>query len=477
VKRKEIMAVYKAGPEAVIKLISSMLDQIAELKERIKVLEDRLSKNSTNSSKPPSTDWPTKKRSLRKKSSRSPGGQKGHSGHNLKMVEVLVYTRVHKVSTCSKCGSCLKDTLPTGNRKRQVFDLPPIKVEVIEHRAEEKICPHCGHKNKASFPVDVSQPTQYGTCIKAILTYLNQYQLLPYERTSELFYDLFGIGLSAATIAGANRVCFEALKPYEDKIKDKITTSPVVHFDETGLYVDGSRWWLHVASTDNLTYYAVHPRRGKAATEDIDILPNFYGTAVHDFWNTYFKYKFSHALCNVHHLWELKAIDECYSQKWAIDMADLLLEIKKTVDKKRPVTNKLEQDKIGSFKERYDKIIKGGLAENPPAKVRGGPKKRGRKRKSKAKNLLCRLKEHWRETLAFMYDFEIPLDNSQAERDIRMVKVQQKISDTFRSVNGVKTFCRIRGHISTARKNSLSVIDAIQAAFEGNPFIVVPTES
>jgi len=392
------------------------------------------------------------------------------------MVEVADSITVHKVSTCSSCGSSLKDIAPAGYRKRRVFDLPPIKVNVEEHRAEEKLCPHCGHLNKASFPDCITQPAQYGPRIKAILTYLNAYQLLPYERTSELFYDLFGIELAASTIVNTNRACFEALKHTEEKIKDKITASAVVHFDETGLYTEGSRWWLHVASTKYLTYYTAHPKRGKAATEDIDILPNFNGTAVHDSWNTYFGYDCSHALCNSHHLRELEGITEFYGQKWSKEMADLLLKIKETVDIKRPVANKLEQEEIGSFKERYDTIIADGLGQNPPARLRDGPKKRGRIKQSKAKNLLDRLKVHWRETLAFMYNFSIPFDKGQAERDIRMMKVQQKISGTFRSVDGAKTFCRIRGYISTVRKNSLSVIDAIQAAFEGNPFIV-PAES
>ena len=420
-KCKDIAEVYKAGPEAVIKLVSSMAKVIArqaediiELKKRIKALEDRLSKNSTNSSKPPSTDWPKKKRSLRKKTGRSPGGQKGHKGHNLKMVDNPDSIRVHRVSTCSKCGSSLEDVLPTGYRRRQVFDLPPIKVEVTEHRTEEKICPHCGQINEASFPGGINQQAQYGSRIKAILTYLNQYQLLPYERTSELFSDLFDIELSAGTIVNTNRVCFEALKSVEEMIKDKITTSPVVHFDETGLYSKGDRWWLHVASTEYLTYYAAHPRRGKVATDVIDILPNFNGVAVHDSWNTYFKYNCSHALCNAHHLRELKGIEECYSQKWAGDMSSLLVDIKEVVDKKKEVADRLDKGRIDGFKKRYDKIIKGGLAENPPAKVRGGPKKRGRIKQSKARNLLCRLKEHWRETLSFMYDFDIPFDNSQA---------------------------------------------------------------
>ena len=226
-KRKEIIKAYRAGSEAVIKLVSSMAKVIArqaeyitELKKRIKALEDRLSQNSTNSSKPPSTDWPKKKRSLRKKTGRSPGGQKGHKGYNLKMVDNPESIRVHRVSTCSKCGSSLEDVLPTGYRKRQVFDLPPIKVEVTEHRTEEKICPHCGQLNEAFFPGGINQQTQYGSRIKSILTYLNSYQLLPYERTSELFSDLFDIELSAGTIVNANRVCSGALKSVEEMIKE-----------------------------------------------------------------------------------------------------------------------------------------------------------------------------------------------------------------------------------------------------------------
>jgi transposase len=481
--RHKLKAIFDAGFEAVFNLFKSQaktaekqLSEIARLEKRIKALEDRFGQNSSNSSKPPSTDWPLKLRSLREKSDKPPGGQKGHKGHNLKMAEVPNYTEVHKVSNCSNCGSSLDDTIPDGYKKRQVFDLPPIKVEVTEHRTEKKICPHCGHNNEASFPEGVSQPTQYGPRIKSILTYLSQYQLLPYERTSELFSDLFSIELSAGTIVNTNRVCFEALKSVEDKIKQQITASPVVHFDETGMYTEEDRWWLHAASTDKLTYYACHPRRGKVATDEINILPNFYGVAVHDGWNTYFKYGCSHALCNAHHLRDLKAVKECYDQKWAPDMALLLLEIKKAVDIKRITASSLEQDRIDGFKKRYDKIIKRGIAQNPPAKVREGPKKRGRTGKSKAENLLFRLKERWKETLYFMYDFGVPFDNSQSERDIRMVKVQQKISGTFRSVNGAKTFCRIRGYISTARKNSLSVIDAIQSAFEGSPFTPGITE-
>ena len=478
-KRKDIIKVYNAGPEAVIELVESLVkiidrqgEDIADLKKRIKALEDRLSQNSTNSSRPPSSDWPTKKRSLRKKTGRSPGGQKGHRGHNLKMVDHPDSINVISISSCSGCGRSLKEIGPDGYRKRQVFDLPPIKIKVEEHRAEEKICPHCGQVNRAPFPEGVDQPTQYGPHIKAYAVYLNQYQLLPYERIRELFLDLFGTGLSAGTIVNANRTCSVALKPVEEMIKDKITASAVVHFDETGLYTEEKRWWLHVASTEDLTYYGCHPKRGAAATDDIDILPNFNGIAIHDGWDTYFKYSCGHGLCNAHHLRELKGIEECYKQKWASDMASLLVEIKEVADERRIVADKLDKCEIDGFKGRYDKIIKQGLTKNPPVKKRDGPKKRGRIKQSRATNLLLRLKKYREETLLFMYDFDVPFENNLAERDIRMAKVQQKISGTFRSADGARTFCRIRGYISTTRKNCLSVIDAIQAAFEGDPFIV-----
>jgi transposase len=479
VKRKDIIKIYEAGPEAVIELVGSLIKiidrqgkDILDLKKRIKALEDRLSQNSSNSSKPPSTDWFKKKINLRKKTGRSPGGQKGHRGHNLKMVDHPDSINVISISSCSGCGRSLKEIEPDGYKKRQVFDLPPIEIEVTEHRTEEKTCPQCGQLNKAPFPEGVDQPTQYGPAIKAYAVYLNQYQLLPYERIRELFLDLFGTGLSAGTIVNANRTCSMALKPVEEMIKDKITASGIVHFDETGLYTEQKRWWLHVASTDNLTYYGCHPKRGKAATDDLDILPNFNGIAIHDGWDSYFKYSCGHGLCNAHHLRELKGIEECYKQKWASDMASLLVEIKEAVDERREVADKLDEHEIDGFKDRYDKIIKRGLAKNPPVKKRDGPKKRGRIPQSKATNLLLRLKKYREETLLFMYDFDVPFENNRAERDIRMMKVQQKISGTFRSADGARTFCRIRGYISTTRKNCLSVIDAIQAAFEGDPIII-----
>ena len=477
-KREDILAIYASGPEIVIKLINSLTatiakleEQVIELKERIKTLEDQLNKNSHNSSKPPSTDNFVKPKSQRQKSGKPVGGQKGHLGHTLKMVDAPNHTIIHRVSVCKKCDGSLKEVQAASYERRQVFDLPPIKVEVTEHQAETKHCPYCGCLNKATFPEEVQQPVQYGSYLKSIGIYLSQYQLLPYERTSELFADVFGHQLSKATLVNANHAAYEILESVEEKIKQQVIASPVVHFDETGLYINGKREWLHVASTEKLTCYAAHPKRGHEATDEIGILPEFQGTAVHDFWRSYFRYVCHHALCNAHHLRELTFILEQNGQKWAKEMIDLLHEIKEEVEKRKTIANQLELEQIRNFEEKYDQIIQDGLSENPSSISQDQPRKRGRKKQSKAKNLLDRLKKYRQETLAFMYNFNIPFDNNQAERDIRMMKVQQKISGTFRSSQGAKVFCRIRGYISTTRKNFLSVIDAIRSALEGNPFI------
>jgi len=474
--REEILAVYRIGPEAVIRLVAMLFEtnqglssEVAGLKERIKILEDRLALNSQNSNKPPSSDGFIKPHSQRKKSGRKAGGQKGHAGHTLKMADKPDHIVSHAVERCAGCECDMKKEPVIGQDRRQVFDVPPTKIEVTEHRSEKKVCPHCGRLNKAPFPENIDQPVQYGNRIKSLAVYFNQYHCLPYERSSEIFFDLFGVAISQATLVNANQACFEAMLPVSEKIKEQIISSPVVHFDETGCSIDGQLEWLHVASTHNLTYYEAHRKRGGQATADIGILPRYQGIAVHDFWRSYFLYLCRHALCNAHHLRELTAVYELDQQQWAKQLIDLLLDIKMAVDEQKPLADHLPPLQTKNFEKRYDRIIAAGLAANPPPPALEKPLKRGRPKQSKAKNLLVRLREHRREVLAFMYDFRVPFDNNQAERDIRMTKVKQKISGTFRSRDGAAAFCRIRGYISTVKKNSLSVIDAIQSVFDGNP--------
>jgi len=476
--REEILAIYDRGPEAVIDLVESLYAIIilqakrtAELEERVRSLERQLNKNSRNSSKPPSTDRISKPKSLRSKSDRPVGGQVGHPGHTLHRVDDPDHTVLHQVHVCSTCGTSLTNVPPIDRERRQVFDLPPLKIEVTEHQAEMKICPGCGRLNEASFPEDVRQTTQYGSRLKASAVYLSQYQLIPYDRLSELFADIFGHNLSQATLVNANLSCYEILEPVEDEIKKQLIDSQVIHLDETGMQIKGIREWLHVVSTEYLTYYAAHHSRGSEANETMGILPVFEGRCVHDGWKPYFKFSCLHALCNAHHLRELTGVAEEDCQEWPCDMIDLLLEIKRTAEERQSIDSWLDPDEVERFEVRYDQIIKKGMLENPPPKTPDLSKKRGRKKQTAAKNLVDRLSEYHREVLAFMYDPRVPFDNNLAERDIRMLKVQQKVSGTFRSRRGADSFCRIRGYISTARKNSVAVLDAIQGAFEGKPYV------
>jgi transposase len=473
---KEVQILYDAGPEAVARLILGLVlivhqqdAEIQALKARVKALEDRLGRNSGNSHNPPSTDRFVKPKSLRKKSDRPAGGQEGHPGRTLKMVDTPDHVKVHPVSVCEGCGTSLEDVEPTiGDERRQVFDLPPVMIEVTEHRVETKTCSHCGFENKAPFPNGVDQPVQYGPGVRALVVYLKNAQFLSYERIGQMFDEFCGQEPSPGTLVNMNQECCEKLEALEERISRELVDSPTLNCDETSSKVDGERHWLHVAATNTLTRFMIHPKRGKEATDEMDILPRFEGVAVHDAWSPYFGYECEHALCNAHHLRELTAVEEEHKQAWATDMKDLLLEIKETVEGKRPFADSLDPAEIEGFEARYRAIVAMGLAENPPKEK--SPGKRGKAKQSKSRNLLLRLEKRERETLAFMCNFKVPFDNNQAERDIRMMKLHGKTSGGFRSQGGAKIFCRIRSYISTARKNGTPALDALKAAFEGKPY-------
>ena len=475
-EREEILAIYEADPDAVINLIEQLLATIAKLEERVKSLEERLNKNSRNSSKPPSTDdYASKKpkpKSRRLKSGKKVGGQKGHPGTTLRMVDNPDEIRIIEVDQCSNCHTSLEDEEVKDYEKRQTFDIPPVQLYSTEYRGEIKLCPKCGCLNTAKFPDDVTQPAQYGSRLRSLAVYLHDYQLIPYDRGCELLSDVFGCDISPATLIKAENECFEGLEEFENALKEALKQSPVIGSDETGMRINGIRNWLHVACTANMTYYFTHPKRGSEAMDDMDILPNYDGTIVHDFWMSYFKYLCDHGLCDVHLLRELISISENYEQVWSEEMAALLLIIKGCVDETRETSDSLTAKQIIDFEKMYDYITKKGLEENPPPlDFDTKPKKRGRNKQTKPKNLLDRFVNYKGDILRFMYDFEVPFDNNLAERDIRMMKVQQKISGTFRSIQGAHYFCRIRGYISTMKKNKLSVIDAIEAVFNGKPFV------
>lgn len=474
----EIIKIYNEGINSVIALvkgltetINNLNDKIIALEERVKLLESQLNKNSKNSSKPPSSDGFKKTKSLRKPTGRSPGGQEGHEGSTLEKVDNPDETIEYRVTECSNCGTSLEEVPVERYIVRQVFEVPKIKIKVTEHRGEVKICPHCKKVNTAKLPEGITQPVQYGEQLKAIMVYLSQYQLIPYERLKEFFEDIFGQRISKGTLASANETCYKLLKPIEENIKETLKTSiDAVHFDETGLFVNGKLKWLHVTSDDKYTYYSIQDKRGSDATDKIGILPKFEGTAVHDSWKSYFKYtNCNHSLCCAHILRELNGITELEKQEWAEDMKKLLLKIKSDVDAASSYSNALVLEKIIDYEKKYDEIIERGLLEDYKNNPVNEANKKTSRKKSKSRNLLERLLLHKNEVLAFMNDFDIPFDNNLAERDIRMTKVKQKISGTFRSSSGAEQFARIRGYISTMRKQSQNILESLKSVFSSSP--------
>ena len=469
----EINAAYDEGRTAVIGLIQ---DTLLVFAERIKNLEDQLAKNSSNSGKPPSSDGYEKPapKSRRKRSGKKSGGQPGHEGHTLAAVATPDVIVVHEVSCCASCKKSLKKIKAVAIEKRQVFDLPEVRLQATEHQAEIKVCPGCQKQTKATFPAGVNQTVQYGNKIKSQLSYLHEYQLLPLGRVKETIHDFYGQEIAEGTILSACEELARQVEPVQQAIKEHLTyKTRVAGFDESGARVEGKLNWFHVACTDLLTYYGVHAKRGKIAMNEIGILPHFKGRAIHDDLPSYFQYSTRHGLCNAHHLRSLEFLLERYrqGQGWVKKMMDLLLEIKSAVEKAiKKVKTRLSAKTLDNFSSRYDTLLKQGFKLNPAEAQPGQKPKRGRPKQSFAKNLLDRLRDHKEAVLAFMYDFNVPFENNQAERDIRMLKVKQKVSGCFRSQHGAKIFCTIRGYISTARKNGQPVLSSLRSALSGKPF-------
>ena len=476
ISEAEVRAVYRQGEAAVVELVSALVERLADVEARLEKLENNQKKTSRNSSKPPSGDGFGKRtKSLRKKSERSSGGQKGHPGSTLEWCEQVDAVVTHEVNECFECGTSLSSVSAVEHNRRQVHELPRLRLQVIEHQVEVKCCPACAAVSRGAFPADVTVRVQYGSGLRGLMVYLMNAQLLPSDRTREVLSEVFGCEVSEGTLYNARAQCFEQLAPIEQQIKQSLAAAAVIHCDETGLRVNRKLWWLHVASTAELTYYFVHTKRGREAIDEMAVLPTFNGISVHDGWASYFKYLCTHALCNAHHLRELRFIAERYKQPWAEGMMRLLTTIKALVDSTRADGHDaLNAPQLLGFSVLYQALLADGFKANPPPPdLADAPKKPGRTRQSPPKNLLDRLKRYQTAVLAFMHDFRVPFDNNQAERDVRMMKLKQKISGCFRAAEGARAFCRIRGYISTLRKQGLTVLGALKSTFIGTP--VLPT--
>ncbi len=438
---------------------------VAALRAHIAELERRLGLNSSNSGKPPSSDGlkkPARVSSLREPSGNKPGGQKGHKGETLRQVTDPNEVVNHYPSACSMCGVGLDPKTSVGHSARQVFDLPqPQPLVVTEHRAHDCECPACGAKTRALFPDGVNAPVQYGARITAFVIYLLHYQLLPENRLATLMADLFGVKVATATIARMSRACAERLHGFVETVRDLVVGAPVKHLDETGFRIGGKTQWLHVASTALLTFYRVCAKRGS-------LLANVVGIVIHDHWKPYYRIEgVLHALCNAHHLRELKALVEIEKEEWARKMQRLLRRACHTTNRARERGVPLRPRLIECFERRYDAILAEGLAfhetQLPLVRtvIKAGGKRRGRAPRRTGHNLLLRLAKHKEDTLRFLRDPTVPFTNNQAERDGRMMKLRQKISGGFRSLQGAMDFALIRSFVSTARKQDWNIIDAL----------------
>jgi transposase len=450
-RREELLVQVQIQPEAVV-------DQLLSAEARVAALEAQLAQNSSNSHKPPSSDGYQKPqpKSLRQPSGRKPGGQPGHAGNTLKMVENPDHQIHHTTDVCPHCGQNHAQQPVIGYEKRQVLDLPPMSLEATEHLAEIKICPITGKRYTAPFPAGVKAPVQYGPRYTAWLVYLHQEHLIPCQRISQLSADLFGQAVSPATLKAMCQNGYDKLKPFEQKVLDLLACEPVVHGDETGTRGMGKLLWLHVLCTATLTYYGIHPKRGILAMEELGLLPRLTEETwlVHDFWKAYLSYPCLHALCNEHLLRELTFLHEELQQDWAGTMKQFLLDALQMTRSNPPPSD----EQIQQACDRYDAIIENARQIHPRT-----PKGK----RSKAENLLNRLEDYSMSVLAFLLDRKVPFTNNQAERDLRMMKVKQKISGCFRTFKGAQVFARIRGFLSTMRKQGRDLLESLTLVYSG----------
>jgi transposase len=460
--------------EQLAALVAEQAGVIRELRAEVSELKRRLAANSRNSSRPPSSDGLSKPapKSLRRPSGRKPGGQDGHQGGHLEQVAVADEIIDHVPRVCSGCQADLSDGHAVGHQARQVFDLPEIRVRACEHRAHTRRCA-CGQETTAVFPDAVTAPAQYGPRVRALGLYLVGYQHLPYVRAARLMSDWLATPISTGTLAAFMARGAQDLAPFLDEIHAQIVAAPVAHFDETGARAHGRLRWLFCSSTRDATVYSIHDQRGFAGLNHAGVLPHFAGIAVHDGWRPYRDYPHvQHALCNVHHLRELQGVIETDpadpQQAWAVAMDRLLRSLRIAVARSRAAGHDCpDPAQLAGYRAAYAQIITLGRHTNPTRTIPTG--KRGVIRQSTAHNLLRRLDRDREHVLRFAHDYRVPFDNNLAERDIRMIKLQQKISGCWRTITGAEQFLAIRSYISTITKRHQPITHALIALAAHQP--------
>lgn len=438
-------------------------EKIAALELENAELKSRLNSNSNNSSKPPSSDGYRKKPAFPKSGKGKQGGQPGHKGGTLGQVSQPDFTVSCKPSSCT-CGHTFTEGEALLAEKRQVFELPEPRLEVTEYQIYKSVCPVCGLVHRGPAPEGVNAPVQYGNRAKAYVSLLNVHYKLPLKKISLLFGDLFGCPINESSVFSATRQCYEKLWETQEIIKSRVAAQEVAHADESGVRVAGKLLWLHTASSALYTYLFVHPKRGmEALASEKSVLGDFHGRLVHDCWGSYFKFqKFSHSICGAHILRELQGLIENYQSKWAKLFKTFLLDVYKMPHEERLRLRP-------HIEARYRLICRAGeKSEPPPIKT---PGKRGRDKRTKGRNLVERLALHQEAMLAFAFNQNVPFTNNLAERDIRPVKVKQKISNCFRTTTGADIYARIESFVSTARKNNRNVFSELYHTFEGRNFI------
>lgn len=448
------------------KLIIALFDHLDALWQRVETLEARVRKNSGNSSKPPSSDGLGKKtNSLRESSGKKPGGQAGRKGTTLRQTEPTATVTHPLPEHCDLCHAALPLELATRWERRQVVDVPVTRFDVIEHRTVQLTC-RCGRRHTSAFPAGVDSPVQYGPNVKALGVHLTQGQMLPYARAAQLIADLYGLTVSPATLVAWVAEADAALSPTARQIASQLSAAPVLHGDESGLRVAGKLQWLHVVTTDRLTWYGVHDKRGLAAMEAHAVLPRHRGVLVHDCWAPYWKLDgVTHALCNAHLLRELLYVTQTTGQPWAQRMSNFLVHANQLRDALRQQGKVFDSSEAQAFRTMYDDIVREGEADNPEA----AGKERGRAKLSTAANLLRRFRVHADAVLRFINDFSVPFTNNEAERAVRMPKVKQKISGCFRTFEGAQHFCVVRSVLDSMRKQGHGMFTVLQRAFIGDP--------